>query len=179
MTRALPLLALLAAGPAQAGRGIEIRVDDRSVIAVELICRGETTRVAVHDGLATFPARLGACKVQMVRPAGTVDGPGRWTCDDQGCHLEELHHKSVVDAPDRVNVIFTHEVPPAAFVELTCPGGFRVRSPVDQLVATFTGVADTADCALSFYMGAPLRFDGVRPGTWRCTLEGSLALCER
>ncbi len=169
------MLAWLFAAPALA-QSVEIRVTDPLVTALVLECADGTFKAVVKNGLATLERTPQACAVNMVRRSGEITQPGRWTCTLDRCTQEEVAHRPVSDAPGRINVILTTELPPGASLELTCSDGYRTRAEVSLNTAVFDGVPDE-ECTLFFKGGVPAKFRPIRAGTWSCGLSSTVAVC--
>lgn len=167
------LLSILS--PARAAT-LEITVTDPMVTALVLECRDGTQKATVKNGLATFEQVPEGCTVNMIRRSGTIDAPGKWTCTLDTCKMEDVQHAPVTDADGRVNVILTTEMPPGAWLELTCSGGFRARADVKTNTAVFDGVPNE-ECTLFFKGGPPAKYRPMRWGTWSCGLSGTTAVC--
>lgn len=168
----LPFLAI-AAAHAQA---LEITITDPLVTAVVLECADGAHKGVVKDGVAAFDIRPQGCTVHLIRKSGTIDDPGRWTCTLDRCTQQEVAHHPVTDAPGRVNVITTTDLPKGAAFELTC-STYRERAEISLHTAVFEGVPDNDDCTLFFKGGVPARFHPIGPGTWSCGLTGNVAVC--
>jgi hypothetical protein len=163
---------------AASAQSLEIRVPDPMVTALVLTCADGTLQVPVKDGAVKLERTPQSCAVSMVRRSGEVTEPGRWTCTLDRCTQEEVAHRPVSDAPGRVNVILTTEVPPGSALELTCSEGFRARADVSLNTAVFDGVPDE-ECTLFFKGGVPAKFRPIRQGTWSCGLSNTVAVCTR
>lgn len=170
------MIAWLGLATAHAQSALEITVSDPLVTAVVLECADGVHKGVVRDGVVTFDLRPAGCTVNMVRRSGTVDAPGRWACTLDKCTHEEVQHQPVTDAPGRVNVITTIELPKGASFELTC-STYRQRADITLNTAVFEGVPEADDCTLFFKGGVPARFHPIHPGTWSCGLTGSVAVC--
>ncbi|MCB9686505.1 MAG: hypothetical protein H6738_08615 [Alphaproteobacteria bacterium] len=168
----LPWLAI-AAAHAQA---LQITVTDPLVTAVVLECADGVHKGVVKDGVASIDARPQSCTVNLVRKSGTIDNPGRWTCTLDRCTQQEVAHQAVADAPGRVNVITTTELPRGSSFELTC-ATYRERAAITLNTAVFEGVPEQEDCTLFFKGSVPARFHPISPGTWSCGLTGNVAVC--
>lgn len=158
------------------GSPVEITVSDPLVTALVLECQDGTFKAVVKNGLATLEQVPKDCVVNMIRKSGTITAPGRWTCTLEGCTQQEVSHREVTDAPGRVNVILTTDLPAGASLELTCSDGFRLRVEVAQNAAVFDGVP-AEECTLFFKGGVPAKFRPMREGTWSCGLSGTTAVC--
>ncbi len=67
---------------------------------------------------------------------------------------------------------------PTTAVEVSCPGGVRVRAPFVEGVATVSGVPAEA-CAVHFKGPVNARFQPVQGGqSLICYLQGATAVCE-
>ena len=132
----------------------------------------------MKGGVAAFTEAPSAeCKVDVVRRAGTISGPGVWTCDLSGCNQKDLHHRAISDAPGRVNVVSTG-LAPSASLEIKCPGGYRERAQITENTATFEGVPDE-ECTLLFKGGVPAKYNPLGWGTYYCRLTGTTAVCTK
>ena len=169
------LLAFAAANDAP----LEVKVDDPSVTAVLLDCGGESQmRASVSGGVAQFPQVPDtSCQVLMLRKTGVIDQPGKWECTADGCTQQDVHHKDIVNAAGRVNVVVPN-LQPGATLELTCPDGYRRRSAVEQNTAIFEDVPDDR-CTVLFKGGIPARYSPISEGTWYCQISGVTAVCSR
>jgi hypothetical protein len=156
---------------------VEIRVDDPAVTEVVMTCADGTFHLPVVEGLVSWEHTPKSCAVSMLRKSGRVDAPGQWTCTADTCLLTEVAHAAVSDAPGRVNVITTTELPKGEAIELTCGNGFRQRVTVSQNTVTFDGVPENLDCEISYKGALPAAFRPIRPGTWSCRLSGAMAVC--
>lgn len=156
---------------------LEIKVTDPAVIAVVLECGSVTHKSLVRLGVASFgEAPKSACEVTFVRKSGVVGGPGKWTCGLDDCVQEDIHFREVTNAPGRANIIVSAAVDPSAQLEVTCPNGYRERASIIENVATFDGLPSEA-CVLHFKGGTPARYNGLRSGTYQCSLTGTTAVC--
>lgn len=164
---------------ATAGAPLEVRVDDPNVVALLLDCGGASQLKAnVVDGLAKFPQVPQAqCTVNTLRKGGTIDKPGKWTCGLDECKLDDVHHLDVLNADGRINVILPgmHK---GAWLEVSCPDGWRSRADLVENTATFEGVPDDR-CTMHVKGGVPARFDPISWGTWYCSLTGTTAVCSK
>ena len=156
---------------------IEITVTDSAVERVLFTCDEGSFEAKVHLGKAQLPERVTNCKLQMVRKAGVISGPGTYTCDLNACKMDQVEHKPVSDAPGRVNIIVTGAYQAQA-LELTCTDGFRERSAIETNTAIFNDVP-TSDCTLFFKQGGPpAKYRGVTAGkTYFCSVNGAAAVC--
>ena len=172
------LLALIAS-TALAGAPLEIKVTDANIVALLLDCGSNTQLKAnVIDGVASFPQVPQAeCRVNVLRKGGTVDKPGKWSCDLDSCKLDDVHHLDVMNQDGRINVILPGMHKGAA-VEITCPDGWRGRSELVENTATIEGVPDDR-CTMNVKGGVPARFDPITWGTWFCQLTGTTAVCSK
>lgn len=155
---------------------LEITVADPLVTALVLECQDGTFKAVVKNGLATLEQVPQGCTVNMIRRSGTIDEAGRWTCTLDKCTHQEVAHQEVSDAPGRVNVILTTDLPAGASLELTCSDGFRSRVDISLNTAVFESVPDE-ECTLFFKGGVPAKFRPIRAGTWSCGLSGTTAVC--
>jgi hypothetical protein len=155
---------------------LEITVPDPLVTALVLECRDGTFKAVVKNGLASLEQVPQDCVVNMIRRSGTLTEAGRWTCTLDACTQEEVDHQPVSDAPGRVNVVLTTDLPAGAALELTCSGGFRSRVEIALNTAVFEGVP-SEECTLFFKGGVPAKFRPIRAGTWSCGLSGTTAVC--
>ena len=155
---------------------LEIEIPDPQVVAVVLECADGSFKAVVRDGLATFERKPDGCAVTMVRRAGTIDQPGRWRCDLDGCRMKDVHHRPVTDGDGKINIIMASQLAGGASLELQCASGYQVRTPVVENTVVFEGVPKE-DCTLHFKGGAPARYKPLTWGTWQCTLDGTVALC--
>jgi hypothetical protein len=158
---------------------IEIAVPDPMVTSLILECATGTYKADVRGGMVTFDHLPQNCRVFFIRKSGVVDDTGKWTCGLDQCSQEDILHREVVAAPNRVNVIITTELPKGAAMELTCPGGFRLRTEVLSNVAVFDGVPTAGECTLFFKGGVPARYQPMGPGNWSCGIHGSAAVCKQ
>ena len=158
---------------------LEVRVEDPSVTAVLLDCGGDSQMKAkVHSGVAEFfQVPDTACQVLLLRKTGIIDQPGKWECSSDGCTQADVHHKDIVNAAGRVNVVVPN-LQPGATLELTCPDGYRKRASVEQNTAIFEGVPDDR-CTVLFKGGVPARYSPISEGTWYCQISGVTAVCSR
>jgi len=167
-------LALILAAASLAQAPIELTVEP-GIEAVVLECGARTERSMVNNGMVTFSLIPNSpCKVRWERTVGSIDRPGKWSCTAAGCVAEGIIHRSVSDAPGRVNVIMAR--PTHQAVEVTCTDGFRVRGTFVQNVATVDGVPN-GECVLMFKGGSPSKFKPITPGTYECTVTGPSAAC--
>jgi hypothetical protein len=155
---------------------LEITIADPLVTALVLECRDGTFKAVVKNGLASLEQVPQDCAVNLIRKSGTIDEAGRWTCTLDQCTQQEVAHQVVTDAPGRINVILTTELPTGSSLELTCSGGFRSRVDVTLNTAVFESVPDE-ECTLFFKGGVPAKFRPIRAGTWSCGLSGTTAVC--
>lgn len=156
---------------------LEIEIADPQIIAVVLECSDGTFRSVVKDGLATLERKPEACAVNLIRRAGTIDEPGRWVCDINGCRLKDVYHRDVTDADGRVNIIMASELPAGSWMELQCTSGYRTRADISANTGTFDGVPNGEPCVLQLKGGAPLRYKPIEWGTYQCTVDGSAMMC--
>lgn len=156
---------------------IDVQVTDPKVLQVFLVCADGVISSPVKNGVASFDRMPQGCQVQMMRQSGTIDKPGRWSCNLDACKQEEVLHAPVTNAPGRLNLILTTELPKGATLELTCPGGYRQRVEIAQNTAVFDGLPAGEDCDLYFKASVPTRFRPIREGTWSCGISGSTAIC--
>lgn len=158
---------------------IQISITDPHVQAVHFRCAGlETMRVEVKNNKVTVGKEVAKCDLVMERRAGTIDGPGRYTCDLDKCTLDDVFHRPVTDQPGRVNMIFANKVD-ANSVELICPNGNRTREPIIDNVAVIDDVPTDEHCRVTTRSGTPAQFNKISPGTWRCTILGTTMLCNK
>ena len=176
----MSLIALLFVATATANDApLEVKVADPKVVALVLDCgAGNSLKATVQDGVAKFAqVPTTDCTVNMVRRNGTINEPGKWTCDFDGCTQDDVHHTELVVEEGRVNVVVSGQ-PPGASLELKCPDGYRERSSIIENTASFTGVPDD-QCILNFKGGIPARYSGMDWGTWYCALSGTTAVCTK
>lgn len=173
------VLAMTLANTALAGAPLEVKVEDTRVSAVLLDCGGASQlKAEVRDGLATFSQIPHTnCTVHMLREVGTIDQPGKWTCGMEDCALDDVHHRDVVNADGRINVILPGMHKGAA-IEITCPDGWRSRVELVENTATIENVPNDK-CTLLVKGGVPARFDPITWGTWTCRLTGTTAVCSK
>jgi hypothetical protein len=157
---------------------VELQVPDPLVREVILECADGTHRGQPKNGVVTFEHVPKGCQVMMLRRSGVIDSTGKWSCSLDACTKQEVQHREVVDAPNRLNVIVTTELPPGASLELTCSNGFRVREPVVTNTSVFETVPDE-ECTLYFKGSVPAKYRPIRAGTWSCGLSGTTAVCTR
>ncbi|MEQ1504208.1 MAG: hypothetical protein ABMB14_18340 [Myxococcota bacterium] len=157
---------------------VEVQVPDPLVTTIELRCTDRTYTAEVRDGRASFEHVPDQCQVFLIRKSGTITATGKWTCTLDACRQDEVQHRPVTDAPNRINVIVTTALPPGAALELTCNDGFRIRSDVVTNTAVFESVPDQ-ECTLFFKGTVPAKFRPIRAGTWSCALSGTTAICTR
>lgn len=170
------LLELASTGAARAST-IDVSVPDPKVLRVILTCSDGTYEATPKNGSVTFEHVPKNCQVSMVRKSGLIDSTGTWTCTADACTKEQVEHRPVTDAPNRVNVIVTTPLPPGAALELTCSNGFRVRSEVVTNTASFDSVPNE-ECTLFFKGTVPAKYRPMSPGTWWCSLSGVTAICK-
>ena len=163
-----------------AAQTMTIHVTDPLVDAVAVTCAGVTQIVPVANGAAAAPARGGGCAVQMVRGRGAVSGAGRFVCNEDGCvPAAPPQPVTVVDAPGRLNVVFTTDLAGARELELDC-GGERVRAPIIGQVAAIDGLTPGAFCQPQTLGGAsvwatPIATDAR--GTLTCGVDRGRLIC--
>lgn len=155
---------------------LELKIEDPKVRTVVLKCGADEMRADVKGGIASFPRAYSGCEVTMIRPAGTIGAPGRYTCDLDRCAQEDVHHLPISDAPQRVNVVLTTPMPAGTSLEVNCPGGYRERQTVTENTAIFDRVP-TQDCTLLFKGGVPAKYSPLKYGTYYCSLTGPTAVC--
>ncbi|MEQ1569528.1 MAG: hypothetical protein ABMA64_28080 [Myxococcota bacterium] len=155
---------------------VDIEIADPAVTEVILDCVDGVYRSPVRSGVASFDRMPQGCKVSMIRRSGTIDRAGKWACNLDKCEQQDVLHLPVTDAPGRVNVILTTELPKGTMLEVTCTG-YRQRADVTQNTAVFDGVPSGTDCELYFKGAVPTRFRPIGPGTWTCSMSGSAAIC--
>jgi hypothetical protein len=156
---------------------IDVQVTDPAVTQVILECADGVYTSPVKSGMAAFDRMPQGCKVSMLRKSGAIDKAGRWTCSLDVCKQEEVLHAPVSDAPGRLNIILTTELPKGAGLELTCTG-YRQRAEITQNTAVFEGVPQ-AECELYFKSSVPTRYRPIGPGTWSCSISGAAAICTK
>ena len=160
------VLAMLLANTATAGAPLEVKIEDPAVFAVLLDCgAGSQLKAEVRDGLATFAQVPHAeCAVNLLRKSGTIDKPGKWTCDLDKCELDDVHHLDTMNADGRINVILPglHK---GSAIEITCPDGWRSRVEIVENTATLNDVPNDK-CTLHVKGGVPAKFSPISWGTW-------------
>ena len=169
----LPLLGTLLLQPVMAAP-LEIEVDPDATKVV-LDCTDRRVEQDVRDGKVSFDFNGQDCKVSLFYGSGTVDGTGRFRCDRDGCTLIEIPHRPFSDGPGVINFLFVGDTS-STRIELTCEGGYRARSKIDDHVATFTGVPD-AKCAMNLKGALNAKFPSARIGSYRCTVSPPVANC--
>jgi len=156
---------------------LELKIKDVKVIAVVLECGDTTKKAVVKAGVAAFPdVPDGSCTVDFIRRSGVINEAGVWLCDLDGCKQEDVHHLPVEDAPGRMNIIVTSELPPGASLEITCASGWRERVSITENTGIFDNVPNE-DCTLQFKGGVPARYHHITQGTFYCSLTGTTAVC--
>lgn len=168
-------MALFAAARAQS---VSITVTDPLVTSVVLACADGRYELPVRNGVAAMEKTPNRCEVSMFRTSGRVDQPGKWTCTLDKCTQVDVDHQPVTDAPGRINVILTTELPPAASLEISCTSGFRIRAGISLNTAVFDGVPPE-QCTMFFKGGLPAKFGPITQGTWSCGLSNTVAVCTR
>ncbi len=168
--------ALIAA--AWAGAPLQIQVGP-TVDVVALDCDGgKHLQAKVVDGLAVFAEVPTGCVASEIHALGSITAAGSWACDDSGCTLLEMPHRTVTDASSRINVVF-----PAAFdtkwLEITCGDGYRERADIVENVGTFDKIPSKEACELHFKGGTPARYRPITAGSWRCALSSTTAVCTK
>lgn len=157
---------------------VQISVEDPNVTEVVLTCPDRTAKARVVNGIASFTEDVSNCKVEFKVDAGRIEGPGAYTCrSGSGCVSKGVNHRSVSDAPDRINVVVTDNS--ANLFEIKCLGDYRARATVTENAAVFDGVTGSS-CTLFFKGGTPTKFDGIEPGhTYLCSAIGGIGTCRR
>ena len=75
-------------------------------------------------------------------------------------------------------IVTMAEASPSTGIEVTCPGGFRQRTPLQDGVARVEGLPAEA-CTVFFKGPVNARFAPVQGGqSLRCRLQGATAICE-
>ena len=166
---------VLAAARAQS---VAITVTDPLVTSVVLTCADGRFELPVRQGVATMERTPTRCEVSMFRTSGLVDQPGKWTCTLDRCTQVEVDHQPVSDAPGRINVILTTELPPGSSLEIACTSGYRTRTGIALNTAVFEGVP-AEQCTMYFKGGVPAKFGPITQGTWSCGLSNTVAVCTR
>ena len=146
------------------------------VVLVRLECAGsKTLDASPKQGVVTFSSAPKNCTVYFQRKSGRIDGPGVYDCSNKKCVQADVSHRPVSDAAGRVNVILMDDTPVPS-MEINCESGYRERANVIENVAIFDA-APVQGCTLQFKGGNPAHFKGITPGTWRCSLAGTTAIC--
>ena len=113
----------------------------------------------------------------MIRPAGMIGAPGRYTCDADRCVQQDVHHLPISDAAQRVNIVLTTPMPAGTSLEVNCPDGvYRERRLVTENTAIFDKVP-TQECTLLFKGGVPAKYSPLKYGTYYCSLTAATAVC--
>lgn len=171
------MFSLLWLTSAALGATIDLSVPDPKVTKVLLTCADGRYEAVPKNGHVTFEHVPDACQVEFVRKSGVIDSTGSWTCSADTCSKEQVEHRPVTNAPNRVNVVVTTELPPGATLELTCSNGFRVRAEVVTNTSVFDNVPNE-ECTLFFKGTVPAKYRPITPGTWWCSLSGTTAICK-
>lgn len=169
------MMLLMSFFTAQAGN-MEIFVTDASVAEVQLTCSGRLLKSAVIGGKATFTETVAGCAVSLVSQVGTVAGNDKYTCDASGCRTNDIEHRNVQSAADRVTIILTDAS--TQLLELRCPSGYRERAAVTMNTAVFDGVPQGQDCDMFWKNSAPAKGRKIRPGTWYCLNNNGTGVCK-
>jgi hypothetical protein len=156
---------------------LEIEVADPNVVALVLECADGTFKAVVKDGLAVLERKPESCAVNLIRRAGTINEPGRWVCDLNGCRMKDVYHRAVENADGRINIIMANPLPGGSWLELVCSDGGRSRSEIVENTGVFDGVPANDGCTLMVKGGAPLRFKPLQWGTYQCTVDGNTINC--
>lgn len=160
-------------------QSVEITVSDPLVTKLFLDCADGRYELPVRAGVAGMEKTPSLCKVSMLRTSGQVDQPGKWTCTLDRCSQTEVDHHPVTDAPGRINVILTTQLPPSASLEITCTSGFRTRTDVSLNTAVFDGIPGNEQCTMFFKGSVPAKYGPISQGTWSCGLSNTVAVCTR
>jgi hypothetical protein len=159
-------------------QSVEIAVSDPLVRSVRLECATGSYDLPVRDGKVAMERVPEHCQLFMERKSGVVNQPGKWVCTLDTCQMTDVEHAAVADAPGRVNIILTSVMASSASLELTCPGGYKVRSDIRTNTAIFEGV-QSSECTLWFKGTVPAKFQPMSAGTWSCGLSNTIAVCTR
>ena len=161
---------------AQAASPIRISIPDSSVKEVYLVCPDRTVSAKVVGRVASFDENVSNCRIEIRKEIGILVAPGGYTCatDGSGCQEEGTVHRATQDAPGKVNLILIDNS--ADMMELKCGTDFRLRSAVTENVASFDNVP-TVGCTVFFKGMAPAKFDGIKPGTYKCSAINAVGKC--
>jgi hypothetical protein len=163
---------------AASAQSVQITVTDPMVTSLVLTCADGRFELPVRDGVAVMERTPSLCRVSMYRSSGEVDRPGKWTCTLDKCTQVEVDHKPVTNAPGRINVILTSDLPPSAWLEISCTSGFRTRTDISLNTAVFDGIP-SEQCTMYFKGSVPAKFGPITEGTWSCGLSNTVAVCTR
>jgi hypothetical protein len=111
-----------------------------------------------------------------------TDCKGDRICDTQGQCVEEAREPAPPvrpTVPDGTTLLITMtDGSPTTGVEVSCPGGFRLRISLEAGMATVPGVP-AEHCSVHFKGPVNARFSPVRGGqSLLCYIQGSTAVCE-
>lgn len=178
------LAAALLAAPAHAD-DLTVIVDSE-VESIRLECGTDTYDKAVSEGTRrgdgqvalAFPIRPGReCEVTLIRDVGSLEQLGTWACAETGC-LRQDQGERIDTAPGEVHLLIKADLPHDV-LELSCPGGYRVRAPISEHRALFTDVPADQDCVLNFKGGPPMKFAPMGWGAWNCHLVSNTPVCKK
>jgi hypothetical protein len=150
----LALVGLVGLSPSSARAGCSKDTD----------CKGD--RVCGPEGRCVDPAPCPPCPCEE---AATTETP----------KPAEPAAPTRPEAPDGTTLIITMtDDSPTTGVEVSCPGGFRLRVPFEERVATVPGVP-AEHCTVHFKGPVNARFQPVRGGqSLLCYLQASTAVCQ-
>lgn len=178
------LAATLLAAPAHAD-DLTVIVD-AEVESVRLECGMDTYEKTVSEGTRqgtsrvalSFPIRPGRqCEVTLIRDVGSLEQLGTWACAESGC-LRQDQGEQIEAGPGEVHVLVEADLP-HEMLELSCPGGYRMRTAIAEHRAVFNDVPADQDCVLNFKGGPPMRFTPMGWGAWTCHLVSNTPVCKK
>jgi len=167
----LTLAALALASPP-----LTIHVDPKAT-EVSLVCGTTVTKAPVRDGVATFEVAPDNCTVYASLPVGVVPSAGVYACSAGNCALQDVPHAPISDAPGRLNVVLAEDYAENGWMEVVCADGYRKRADIKEHTAVFDELKTGSECTLYWKGGAPASLKHVVPGSERCTLSGTTAVC--
>jgi hypothetical protein len=168
------LFALLAT--AWAAPPLEIRVGPEATHVILECAGGKRLESKVVAGKASFSEVPSGCVAHEIVKLGAIDGAGVWACSPNGCEIADSHHREVKDAAGRINVVMSGAYD-TQWLEVTCGNTYRERANFTENAATFEAVPAKEACELHFKGGTPARYRPITPGSWRCTISNTTAVC--
>lgn len=169
--------ALVLLSPLAHASPLEIHVADPAAHAVVVRCGNRVEREPVRDGVATFDFFPKTCVVDVIRRVGEIEGPGTWTCEDQGCVMQQVDHLPLNSGPGHLNVVLSGDHGGNLMGQIDCPSGHKERIDIERNTLAFSGVPDET-CVVSFRGGGAIHSPKLTTGDWLCNIEDQPTHCQ-